>query len=93
MGLSFTVMFPLGLVIIRIPNNKYAVYIHAGWQLLSWILMITGLVFGIRVGKIIDRVCGKYIAFYNLQSMRCEQGSLLIRINSYTTIRIPYSGP
>ena len=60
MGLAFTGMFPLGILIIRIPNNKYAVYTHAGWQLLSWILMIAGLVFGLRVGKILDRVCALF---------------------------------
>jgi hypothetical protein len=56
MGLAFTVMMPLGIFIIRIPNSKYAVYVHAGWQLLSWIIMIVGLVFGLRVGKILNRV-------------------------------------
>lgn len=56
MGLAFTVMMPLGIFIIRIPNSKHAVYVHAGWQLLSWIMMIAGLVFGLRVGKILNRV-------------------------------------
>ncbi|OQD84849.1 hypothetical protein PENANT_c011G10889 [Penicillium antarcticum] len=56
MGLAFAVMMPLGVLIIRISKVKGTIWIHAGWQLVSWALMIAGLVSGIRVGQILDRL-------------------------------------
>lgn len=56
MGLVFTIMMPIGVFIIRFCKGKNTIWIHAGWQTLSWVLMIAGLASGIRVGKILDRV-------------------------------------
>jgi uncharacterized membrane-anchored protein YhcB (DUF1043 family) len=56
MGLVFTIMMPIGVFVIRFYKGKNTIWIHAGWQTLSWALMIAGLVSGIRVGKILDRV-------------------------------------
>ena len=56
MALVFTVMFPVGALMIRLCKGKNMIWIHAGWQTLSWALMIAGLASGIRVGKILDRV-------------------------------------
>jgi hypothetical protein len=57
MGLAFAVIFPLGSLIIRIPNGKFGVWPHAAWQLVGWACMIAGMVVGIRTGHILDRVC------------------------------------
>ncbi|KAJ5355179.1 uncharacterized protein N7496_012391 [Penicillium cataractarum] len=46
---------PIGVFVIRFCKGKNTVWIHAGWQTLSWALMIAGLASGIRVGKILDR--------------------------------------
>ncbi|KAI9040171.1 cytochrome b561 domain-containing protein [Aspergillus affinis] len=56
MGLAFTVMMPLGVLVIRFLRVKGTIWIHAVWQMLSWILMLAGLATGIRVGKIVDRL-------------------------------------
>lgn len=56
MGLTFAVILPLGALIIRIPNLKYGVWMHAAWQLIGWACMIAGMVMGIRMGNILDRV-------------------------------------
>ncbi|EFY94379.1 eukaryotic cytochrome b561 domain protein [Metarhizium robertsii] len=56
MGLTFAVILPLGALLIRIPNVKYGVWIHAGWQLIGWACMIAGMVMGIRMGNILDRL-------------------------------------
>jgi hypothetical protein len=37
-------------------GTKKAAWIHAGIQLVGWVLMISGLVMGIKTGKILDRV-------------------------------------
>jgi hypothetical protein len=56
MSLVFIVLMPVGVFVIRLCKGKNAIWIHAGWQTLSWILIIAGLASGIRVGKILDRV-------------------------------------
>lgn len=69
MGLTFAVILPLGALLIRIPNVKYGVWIHAGWQLIGWACMIAGMVMGIRMGNILDRVsyeqllCNMYFSY------------------------------
>lgn len=57
MGLVFTIMMPIGVFIIRLCKGKCRIWIHAVWQTFSWALLISGLASGIRVGKILDRVC------------------------------------
>lgn len=58
MGISFVVLFPLGAFLIRLVRaGRYTVWIHAACQLLGWMLMLVGLATGIRMGKILDRVC------------------------------------
>lgn len=56
MGLAFVVIFPIGAVLVRAVRTKNAIWIHATCQLVGWILMIGGLVCGIKMGKILDRV-------------------------------------
>lgn len=56
MGIAFAVILPLGSLLVRVPNVKYGVWIHACWQLVCWVFMIAGLVMGIRMGHILDRV-------------------------------------
>jgi hypothetical protein len=58
MSLAFVVLYPLGAFLIRGLNFKGSVWIHVACQLLAWVFMIVGLVFGIRLGKILDRVSG-----------------------------------
>lgn len=57
MGIAFVVLFPLGAFLIRFVRSKHAIWIHAGCQLVGWVLMIAGLATGIKMGKILDRVC------------------------------------
>ena len=57
MGIAFGIIFPLGAILLRVLQLKYGVYAHIGCQLLAYVLMIAGLATGIRVGKILDRVC------------------------------------
>jgi hypothetical protein len=56
MGLAFVVVWPLGALLVRVFKFKGSVWLHVACQLIGWILMIAGLVFGIRVGRILDRV-------------------------------------
>ncbi|KAL4934408.1 cytochrome b561 domain-containing protein [Aspergillus undulatus] len=56
MGIAFAIIFPLGAILLRVIRSKYGVYVHIGFQLLAYVLMIAGLATGIRVGKILDRL-------------------------------------
>ena len=66
MGLVFTIMMPIGVFIIRFCKGKCRIWIHAAWQTFSWALLIAGLASGIRVGKILDRVCSLSLCRGNL---------------------------
>ena len=57
MGIAFVILFPLGAFLIRFVRSKHFIWIHAGCQLVGWFLMIAGLATGIKMGKILDRVC------------------------------------
>lgn len=57
MSVAFVILMPLGAFIVRGVKSERRIWIHASCQLLAWIMMIAGLVLGIRLGKIIDRVC------------------------------------
>lgn len=41
---------------LLISKGKTAVWVHVGIQLVGWVLMISGLAMGAKVGKILDRV-------------------------------------
>lgn len=56
MGIAFTIVFPLGAILLRVIRSKFGVRAHIVSQLLGYVLMIAGLATGIRVGKILDRV-------------------------------------
>ncbi|KAL5365357.1 hypothetical protein BJX96DRAFT_169032 [Aspergillus floccosus] len=55
MSIAFVVIFPLGAILLRVPQSKISVSIHIACQILGVALMIAGLATGIRVGKILDR--------------------------------------
>lgn len=57
MGIAFVLAFPLGALLIHVLKSKLRVWIHISLQLTGWVLMLAGLATGIRVGKILDRVC------------------------------------
>lgn len=58
MGLAFVVVLPGGAILMRLLSSKgkTAVWVHVGIQLVGWVLMISGLAMGAKVGKILDRV-------------------------------------
>ncbi|KAH6701289.1 integral membrane protein [Leptodontidium sp. MPI-SDFR-AT-0119] len=56
MSIAFVVAFPLGALLIQVLKSKRRVWIHISLQLVGWVLMLTGLATGIRVGKILDRL-------------------------------------
>ncbi|OBT72603.1 hypothetical protein VF21_08159 [Pseudogymnoascus sp. 05NY08] len=58
MGLAFVVVLPGGAILMRILSSKgkTAVWVHVGIQLVGWVLMISGLAMGAKVGKILDRL-------------------------------------
>ncbi|KAK2740718.1 hypothetical protein FQN55_008772 [Onygenales sp. PD_40] len=56
MGVAFTIMFPLGALLVRALKTKETVWVHVAFQLVGWVLMIAGLATGIKVGKILDRL-------------------------------------
>lgn len=56
MGIAFTIVFPLGAILLRVIRSKFGVRAHIVSQLLGYALMIAGLATGIRVGRILDRV-------------------------------------
>jgi hypothetical protein len=55
MGVAFTLLFPIGAILIRIPH-KSAAKLHMACQLLGYTLTIIGLALGTRTGLIIDLV-------------------------------------
>ncbi|OBT39967.1 hypothetical protein VE00_09992 [Pseudogymnoascus sp. WSF 3629] len=58
MGLAFVVVLPGGAILMRLLSSKgkTAVWVHVGIQLVGWVLMISGLAMGAKVGKILDRL-------------------------------------
>ena len=58
MGLAFVVVLPGGAILMRLlsTKGKTAVWVHVVIQLVGWVLMISGLAMGVKVGKILDRV-------------------------------------
>ncbi|OJI97052.1 hypothetical protein ASPVEDRAFT_49116 [Aspergillus versicolor CBS 583.65] len=56
MGIAFTIVFPLGAILLRVIRSKFGVRAHIVSQLLGYALMIAGLATGIRVGRILDRL-------------------------------------
>ncbi|KFY07249.1 hypothetical protein V492_07320 [Pseudogymnoascus sp. VKM F-4246] len=58
MGLAFVVVLPSGAILVRLLSSKgkTAVWLHVGLQLVGWVLMISGLAMGAKVGKILDRL-------------------------------------
>lgn len=56
MGIAFTIVFPLGAILLRVIRSKFGMRAHIVSQLLGYVLMIAGLATGIRVGKILGRV-------------------------------------
>lgn len=58
MGLAFVVVLPGGAILMRLLSlkGKTAVWVHVGIQLVGWVLMVSGLAMGVKVGKILDRV-------------------------------------
>ncbi|KFY46161.1 hypothetical protein V494_00578 [Pseudogymnoascus sp. VKM F-4513 (FW-928)] len=58
MGLAFVVVLPGGAILVRLLSSKgkTAVWLHIGLQLVGWVLMISGLAMGAKVGKILDRL-------------------------------------
>lgn len=64
MGLAFVVVLPGGAILMRLLNSKgkTAAWVHVGIQFVGWVLMISGLAMGVKVGKILDRV-GPWILF------------------------------
>ena len=47
MGVAFALLFPSGAILIRVFAFKNLVWVHAGIQLLSYILALTGMSLGI----------------------------------------------
>ena len=101
MSLSFTVMMPLGVLAIRFLRVKETIWIHVVWQMLSWILMLSGLATGIRVGKILDRVSdlqkralAKFFSFYEaLTRSKPRENDLTPSTPSCTTMPTRSSAP
>ena len=60
MGLAFVIFFPMGAFLIRASHSKVILWIHIVCQMTGWILMVAGLVIGIRIGKILDIVSQLY---------------------------------
>ncbi|KFY10474.1 hypothetical protein V491_07634 [Pseudogymnoascus sp. VKM F-3775] len=58
MGLAFVVVLPGGAILMRLLSlkGKTAVWVHVGIQLVGWVLMVSGLAMGVKVGKILDRL-------------------------------------
>lgn len=56
MGIAFVVVLPLGAMLVRFLKFKGSVWVHAGCQLVGWVLIIAGLAMGIRIGNILDIV-------------------------------------
>ncbi|KFY32676.1 hypothetical protein V495_08863 [Pseudogymnoascus sp. VKM F-4514 (FW-929)] len=58
MGLAFVVVLPSGAIFMRLlkSKGKATVWVHVGVQLVGWVLMISGLAMGTKVGKILDRL-------------------------------------
>lgn len=56
MSAAFVLVFPLGILSIRVLRFKGAIWVHAACQLIGWVLMIAGLAMGIRMARIIDIV-------------------------------------
>lgn len=63
MGLVFCVMMPLGVIAIGLLNVRGSIWIHAGWQLISWCLMIAGFGLGVRIARITDNVSRPYNSY------------------------------
>ncbi|OBT92225.1 hypothetical protein VE01_10009 [Pseudogymnoascus verrucosus] len=58
MGLALVVVLPGGAILMRLLSSKGkpTVWVHVGTQLVGWVLMISGLAMGAKVGKILDRL-------------------------------------
>jgi hypothetical protein len=52
MSIAFLIIMPLGVLLVRSLKFKGSVWIHAGCQMVGWVLMIAGLCLGERTGKI-----------------------------------------
>jgi hypothetical protein len=65
MGLTFVVILPLGAFFIRSFRSKNIAWIHAACQLTGLVTMIAGMAMGIRLGKILDRVCAQDSQYYD----------------------------
>lgn len=62
MGLAFVIIFPVGVLALRVARGKTAVWMHVVCQLLGWVMMIGGLATGVRMARIIDMVRGSFFA-------------------------------
>lgn len=55
MGLVSAVLFPLGAIFIRLGGN---IWLHASMQLLSFLLLVSGLALGIKLAQYTDQLWG-----------------------------------
>ena len=51
MGTAFTIMLPLGAVLLRMLPSHYRVPVHAGMQLSAYTLILAGMGLGIWLGR------------------------------------------
>lgn len=56
LGLAFTILYPLGTILIRVLHNRFTLWIHAICQMVGFGLMIAGLATGQRLANILDKV-------------------------------------
>lgn len=88
MGLAFTVLYPLGAVLVRVVSNKYTLWIHASCQMVGFGLMIAGFATGSRVANIMDTVSLAILITLKFHTIQREIPDIL---SSNLTMRTPYS--
>ena len=61
MGLAFAFLFPFGAIMIRAASFRGLVWVHAGIQIIAYLLALTGLGLGVYIAIYPHRqVCNSY---------------------------------
>jgi hypothetical protein len=57
-GLAFVILFPIGAIAIRIIPGRFALFIHAGFQLIAYLIYMVA--FGLGVWLVQDLRYGRF---------------------------------
>lgn len=55
LGISFVFMYPIGMILLRLPSRFFGVWVHAGWQSLTTCLVIAGFIIALYFSLTSDR--------------------------------------